>query len=620
MLTTEVENFPGFPDGIMGPELMVKFREQAERFGAEFLTEKVTAVDFSERPFKVWVRDRQFTADAVIVSTGAQSLMLGLEAERRLLGHGLSTCATCDGFFFRGQEIAVVGGGDSAVEEATFLTKFASKVTMIHRRDTLRASKIMQDRALNNPKIEMMWNTVVDDLVGDTKLEGAVVRNVVTGEVIDAAGHRPVRRHRPPPQHRPVQGRARHGGQRLPHHPARLDVHQHRRRVRLRRRAGPHLPPGHHGRRLGLHGGHRLRALAGEPSADSCPIADRSSRADRHRGAGNACRSRRRSVPIASRFPSKGPIMSDGIVTLTTSTFDETVAAADKPVIVDFWAEWCGPCKMIAPILGEIAAEQGDHITIAKLNVDENPDIAMRFNVMSIPTLLVFNKGEVAKRLVGAKGKGATAPGARRIPAYFPLTPGQHGEVDTRSPAPPRCRRVSTRRRRRGGGFCPATEDAVRAFQTGRGLRGDGRCDEQTWTALVEAAWKLGDRLLFLTSPNLRGDDVAELQSRLGRLGFDCGRVDGILGPLTARALEEFQTNCGTAADGVCGPDTVRTLAMMSSQTGHGPGHRRGARARAAACRPRLGRRVPGRRRSVRRAERPDQDTCSRAAPARGAR
>ncbi len=199
MLTTDVENFPGFPEGIMGPELMIKFRDQAMRFGAEFLTEKVTAVDFSERPFKLSVRDRHFTADAVIVSTGAQSLMLGLEAESRLLGYGLSTCATCDGFFFRNQEIAVAGGGDSAVEEATFLTKFASKVTLIHRRDTLRASKIMQERAFNNPKIEFMWNSVVEDLVGDTKLEGAVVRNVLTDEVTTlpvtglfvAIGHRP---------------------------------------------------------------------------------------------------------------------------------------------------------------------------------------------------------------------------------------------------------------------------------------------------------------------------------------------------------------------------------------------------------------------------------------------
>ncbi|MEI2704971.1 MAG: thioredoxin-disulfide reductase [Ilumatobacteraceae bacterium] len=199
MLTTEVENFPGFPDGVMGPELMGKMREQAARFGAEFLTEKVTAVDFGTRPFAISVRERTFTADAVIVSTGAQSLMLGLDEEKRLLGHGLSTCATCDGFFFRGQEIAVVGGGDSAVEEATFLTKFASKVYLIHRRDSLRASKIMQERALNHPKIDMVWNTVVDSLLGDSKLEGAVLRDTRTGEtrtlavsgLFVAIGHRP---------------------------------------------------------------------------------------------------------------------------------------------------------------------------------------------------------------------------------------------------------------------------------------------------------------------------------------------------------------------------------------------------------------------------------------------
>ena len=148
MLTTEVENFPGFPEGIMGPELMMNFRSQAERFGAEFITEKVTKVDFSSRPFKVWIRDTEYSANSIIVATGAQSLMLDLPKETELIGHGVSTCATCDGFFFRGQEIVVVGGGDSAVEEATFLTKFASKVHLIVRRDALRASRIMQDRAI----------------------------------------------------------------------------------------------------------------------------------------------------------------------------------------------------------------------------------------------------------------------------------------------------------------------------------------------------------------------------------------------------------------------------------------------------------------------------------------
>ena len=199
MLTTEVENFPGFPSGIMGPELMLQCRDQAARFGTQFLTAKVTAVDFSERPFRVWVRDDVYTADAIIVSTGAQSLMLGLENESRLLGHGVSTCATCDGFFFRGQEIAVVGGGDSAIEEATFLTKFATKVSLIVRRDELRASKIMQQRAFNNPKIEIVWNTVIDDVLGTDKVQGAIVRNLVTGAATNLAvtglfvaiGHRP---------------------------------------------------------------------------------------------------------------------------------------------------------------------------------------------------------------------------------------------------------------------------------------------------------------------------------------------------------------------------------------------------------------------------------------------
>jgi thioredoxin reductase (NADPH) len=182
MLTTEVENFPGFEHGIQGPELMTTMRAQAERFGAEMLTAKVTRVDFSARPFSVFVDETEYKAKAVIISTGARSLMLNLPAEQRLLGHGLSTCATCDGFFFRGKEIAVVGGGDSALEEANFLTKFASKVTVVHRRDSLRASKIMQDRALANPKIEFKWNSTVVDLVGDTSLEAAVLEDTVTGE------------------------------------------------------------------------------------------------------------------------------------------------------------------------------------------------------------------------------------------------------------------------------------------------------------------------------------------------------------------------------------------------------------------------------------------------------
>jgi thioredoxin reductase (NADPH) len=204
MLTTEVENYPGFAEGVMGPELMATFRTQAARFGAELVVEKASKVDLSSRPFGIWVGDPDndeptYRASAVIVSTGARSIMLGLEAEHRLMGRGLSTCATCDGFFHRGSSIAVVGGGDSALEEALFLTKFADIVTVIHRRGELRASKIMQERAFKNEKIAFRWDTVVDDLIGDSALEGARLRDVKTGEtsVLDltgmfiAIGHRP---------------------------------------------------------------------------------------------------------------------------------------------------------------------------------------------------------------------------------------------------------------------------------------------------------------------------------------------------------------------------------------------------------------------------------------------
>jgi len=180
MLTTEVENYPGFPEGIMGPDLMHAFRAQAARFGADLVAEKATAVDVSRRPFVVEIDDVHIEARSVIVATGARALTLGLENEARLLGYGVSTCATCDGFFHRGFEIAVVGGGDSALEEALFLTKFATKVTLIHRRKELRASRIMQDRAHANPKIEFLWDSVVTDVLGDSSLDGVKVHNVVT--------------------------------------------------------------------------------------------------------------------------------------------------------------------------------------------------------------------------------------------------------------------------------------------------------------------------------------------------------------------------------------------------------------------------------------------------------
>ena len=198
--TTDVENYPGFAKGIMGPDLMKEMRAQAERFGTEFLTADVTAVTLAPRPFTLTIDGEQTVqAKTLIIATGASAIQIGLKNETRLTGHGVSTCATCDGFFFKGKELIVVGGGDSAMEEATFLTKFASKVSIVHRRDKLRASKIMQDRAMKNEKITFVWNTVVEDILGAEVVTGARLKNIVTGTtsevpcagVFVAIGHRP---------------------------------------------------------------------------------------------------------------------------------------------------------------------------------------------------------------------------------------------------------------------------------------------------------------------------------------------------------------------------------------------------------------------------------------------
>jgi thioredoxin reductase (NADPH) len=182
MITSDVENYPGYPDGILGPEMMADFRQQAARFGAEFVTDDVTRVDFSEQPFRVWVGDEEHRARAVIVATGASARWLGLESERRLQGRGVSACATCDGAFFKERHIVVVGGGDSAFEEALFLTRFGKKVTVVHRRDEFRASQIMVNRARENEKIEFVTPYVVDEVLGETSVTGVRLRHAVTGE------------------------------------------------------------------------------------------------------------------------------------------------------------------------------------------------------------------------------------------------------------------------------------------------------------------------------------------------------------------------------------------------------------------------------------------------------
>src|SRR3954471_1169711 len=199
MITSDVENYPGYPDGVMGPEMMAEFRRQAERFDTQFLTDDVTRVDFSERPFRIWVENEEYRARTVIIATGASARWIGIEGEQRLQGRGVSACATCDGAFFRDKELVVVGGGDTAMEEAAFLTRYASKVTLVHRRDEFRASPIMVDRARNHPKIEFVTNATVEDILGETTVEGVRLRDTNTDELRDlptngvfvAIGHDP---------------------------------------------------------------------------------------------------------------------------------------------------------------------------------------------------------------------------------------------------------------------------------------------------------------------------------------------------------------------------------------------------------------------------------------------
>ena len=254
-LTTLVENFPGFPEGIQGPELIENMRKQAARFGADYRMGHVVKADLSKHPFELSFGKETIQTRTLIIASGASARWLGLPNEQALIGHGVSSCATCDGFFFSGKEIAVIGGGDSAMEEATFLTRFASKVTLIHRREQFRASKIMLDRARANPKIAFLTDTVVDDVldVGKKEVTALRLRNLKSGESWEFPTSAMFLGHRPHPERQDFRRPTRNRRGRLPGH-AEERVHASAGRVRVRRRAGPPLPPSHHRRWFRLHG------------------------------------------------------------------------------------------------------------------------------------------------------------------------------------------------------------------------------------------------------------------------------------------------------------------------------------------------------------------------------